>query len=78
MVSHYTLQTKDHKFAVKEQDLSLAEIELLKTAVMYYHHALERSYEHFYVEDQMPDVANSLKERIEKVRLLRSKLNGND
>lgn len=78
MVSHYTLQTKDHKFAVKEQDFSVADMEMLKTALMYYHHALERSYEHFYVEDQMPDVANSLKERIEKVRLLRSKLNGND
>lgn len=78
MVSHYTLQTKDHKFAVKEQDFSVEDIEMLKTALMYYHHSLERSYEHFYVEDQMPDVANSLKERIEKVRLLRSKLNGND
>lgn len=78
MVSHYTLQTKDHKFSIKEQDFTVAEIELLKTAVMYYRQALERSYEHFYVEDQMPDVANSLKERIEKVRQLRSKLNGND
>ena len=78
MVSHYTLQTKDHKFSIKEQDFTVGEIELMKTAVMYYRQALERSYEHFYVEDQMPDVANSLKERIEKVRQLRRKLDGND
>lgn len=78
MVSHYTLQAKDHKFAVKEQDFTPKEVEQIKIALRHYQYALERSYDNFYVEEQMLDVAQSLKEQIEYMRQIRRKLDGND
>lgn len=78
MITHYTLQTKDHKFAVKEQDLTLQEAELVRFALQHYYQTLERNYERFVVDEQLPEVATPLKETLEKVRQLRRKLDGND
>lgn len=78
MITHYTLQTKDHKFAVKEQDLTLQEAELVRFALQHYFQTLERNYERFVVDEQLPELASPLKETLEKVRQLRRKLDGND
>lgn len=78
MITHYTLQTKDHKFAVKEQDLTLQEAELVRFALQHYYQTLERNYERFVVDEQLPELASPLKETLEKVRQLRRKLDGND
>lgn len=78
MITHYTLQTKDHKFAVKEQDLSLQEVELVRFALQHYYKTLERNYERFVVDEYLPELASPLKETLEKVRQLRRKLDGND
>ena len=78
MITHYTLQTKDHKFAIKEQDLTLQEAELVRFALQHYYQTLERNYERFVVDEQLPELASPLKETLEKVRQLRRKLDGND
>lgn len=78
MVTHYTLQTKDHKIAIKEVDLSDMEMEFVKFALKHYYQTLERNYERFVVEEQLPEAAQPLKESIEKVRQIRRKLDGND
>lgn len=78
MITHYTLQTKDHKFAIKEQDLTLQEAELVRFALQHYFQTLERNYERFVVDEQLPELASPLKETLEKVRQLRRKLDGND
>lgn len=78
MITHYTLQTKDHKFAVKEQDLTLQEAELVRFALQHYFQTLERNYERFVVDEQLPELASPLKETLEKVRQLRRKLDGKD
>ena len=78
MITHYTLQIKDHKFAVKEQDLTLQEAELVRFALQHYYQTLERNYERFVVDEQLPELASPLKETLEKVRQLRRKLDGND
>lgn len=78
MITHYTLQTKDHKIAIKEQDLTLQEAELVRFALQHYYQTLERNYERFVVDEQLPEVATPLKETLEKVRQLRRKLDGRD
>ena len=78
MVTHYTLQTKDHKFALKEQDLTIQDVELVRFALQHYYQTLERNYERFVVDEQLPEVATPLKETLEKVRQLRRKLDGRD
>lgn len=78
MITHYTLQTKDHKFAIKEQDLTLQEAELVRFALQHYYKTLERNYERFVVDEHLPELASPLKETLEKVRQLRRKLDGRD
>jgi hypothetical protein len=78
MVTHYTLQTKDHKIATSEQDLTIMDLELVRFALQHYYQTLERNYERFIVDEQLPEMAKPLKETIEKVRQLRRKLDGND
>jgi len=78
MVTHYTLQTKDHKFALKEQDLTAKEFETIKFALQHYYVTLEKSYETLVIEEQLPEISDMLKERLEIVRQLRRKLDGRD
>ena len=77
VITHYTLQTKDHKIAVKEEDLSLLEFDLLRNSLKHYYLTLENSYEKM-VNEGIDDISQSIKEKLEKVRNLRRKLDGRE
>lgn len=73
MVTHYTLQTKDHKIPLREQDLSLEEINLIRLSLRYYYVSLEKSYEQF-ANEELIDLSQTIKDKLENVRQLRRKL----
>lgn len=73
MVTHYTLLTKDHKIALREQDLSQEELDMIKQTIRHYYVVLEQNYDKF-LELEMQDVAKDIKEKLELVRQLRRKL----
>lgn len=73
MVTHYTLLTKDHKIALREQDLSQEELDMIKQTLKHYYVVLEQNYDKF-LELEMQDVAKDIKEKLELVRQLRRKL----
>ena len=77
MVTNYTLQTKDHKIAIREDDLSVVEVETIKLSLRHYYRVLEDQYEKF-VELEMVDLAKDIKEKLEIVRQLRRKLDGRE
>ena len=77
MVTNYTLQTKDHKIAIKEDDLSVVELETVKLSLRHYYRVLEEQYEKF-VDLEMVDLAKDIKEKLEIVRQLRRKLDGRE
>lgn len=77
MVTNYTLQTKDHKIAIREDDLSVVELETIKLSLRHYYRVLEEQYEKF-VELEMVDLAKDIKDKLEIVRQLRRKLDGRE
>lgn len=77
VITHYTLQTKDHKLAVKEEDLTLQEFDIIRNSLKHYYLTLENSYEKM-VNEGIDDISLSIKEKLEKVRNLRRKLDGRD
>lgn len=77
MVTSYTLQTKDHKIAIREDDLSVVELNTIKLSLRHYYRVLEDQYEKF-VELEMVDLANDIKDKLEIVRQLRRKLDGRE
>lgn len=77
MVTNYTLQTKDHKIAIREDDLSVVELNTIKLSLRHYYRVLEDQYEKF-VELEMVDLANDIKDKLEIVRQLRRKLDGRE
>lgn len=77
MVTNYTLQTKDHKIAIREDDLSVVDLETIKQSLRHYYRVLEEQYEKF-MELEMLDLALEIKNRLEIVRQLRRKLDGSE
>ena len=77
VITHYTLQTKDHKIAVKEEDLTPFEFDLIRNSLKHYYLTLENSYEKM-VNEGIDDISLSIKEKLEKVRNLRRKLDGRE
>lgn len=77
VITHYTLQTKDHKLAVKEEDLTLQEFDIIRNSLKHYYLTLENSYEKM-VNEGIDDISLSIKEKLEKVRNLRRKLDGRE
>ena len=77
MVTNYTLQTKDHKIAIREDELSVVEVNTIKLSLRHYYRVLEDQYEKF-VELEMVDLAKDIKEKLEIVRQLRRKLDGRE
>ena len=73
MVTHYTLLTKDHKIALREQDLTQEDLDMIKQTLKHYYVVLEQNYDKF-LELEMQDVAKDIKEKLELVRQLRRKL----
>jgi hypothetical protein len=62
---------------LREQDLSIEDIELLKNGLKHYYITLEKSYEET-LEAGMEDISSVLKNKLEEVRQLRRKLDGRD
>ena len=77
VITHYTLQTKEHKRAVKEEDLTPLEFDLIRNSLKHYYLTLENSYEKM-VNEGIDDISLSIKEKLEKVRNLRRKLDGRE
>lgn len=77
MITHYTLQTKDHKIALKEDDLTLDDFDTIRNSLKHYYLTLENSYEKMLTEG-IDDISESIKLKLEKVRQLRRKLDGRD
>ena len=77
MVTNYTLQTKDHKIAIREDELSVVEVNTIKLSLRHYYRVLEEQYEKF-VDLEMVDLAKDIKDKLEIVRQLRRKLDGRE
>lgn len=77
MVTNYTLQTKDHKIAIREDDLTVVDLETIKQSLRHYYRVLEEQYEKF-MELEMLDLALEIMNRLEIVRQLRRKLDGSE
>ena len=74
MITHYTLQTKDHKITLKELDFSEKEMRTIKFALKHYFTTLEGSYERLVLDEQLPEAAVPLRDALESVRQIRKKL----
>ena len=77
VITHYTLQTKDHKLAIREEDLTTQEFDIIRNSLKHYYLTLENSYEKM-VNEGIDDISLSIKEKLEKVRNLRRKLDGRE
>ena len=77
MITHYTLQVKDHNLSVKEDDLTIDDFYLIRNSLKHYYLTLENSYEKMLTEG-IDDISESIKLKLEKVRQLRRKLDGRD
>jgi hypothetical protein len=77
MKTHYTLQTKDHKIALREQDITLEEFDTILVALKHYYTSLVNSMDKMF-DAGLDDVVHDLKNRTEEVRQLRRKLDGRD
>ncbi len=75
MITHYNIQAMDHKIALREQEIQCSDVELIKNALKHYYITLERSLEQM-ADSGMDDIVKEIKERLEEVRILRSKLDG--
>ena len=78
MVTHYTLQTKDHKISVKEEDLSLADFMYIRNALKNYQNDLEWLYKREAERDVLPDVIENTKSLLDDIVKLRKKIDGID
>lgn len=78
MVTHYTIQTKDHKLAIKEEDISVGEFNILMNALKNYQINLEENYKEYVKDGTLPDVVVIMKEVLEDVTKLRRKLSGRE
>lgn len=76
MVTHYTLQTKDHKISVKEEDLTLGEFDYIRNALKNYQNDLEWLYKRQAEKDALPDVVANTKSLIDDIVKLRKKIDG--
>lgn len=78
MVSHYTIQTKDHKITLKELDLTCMEMKFIKDALEHYYLALEGNYERLVLDEKLPEAAVTLLDVSISVKEIRKKLDGRD
>lgn len=78
MVTHYTLQTKDHKLPLKEQDLSIGEFTIIRHALINYQREMENTYASQVKDGLLPDVVKLMKEVLEDIDKVRKKLDGID
>lgn len=78
MVTHYTLQTKDHKLAIREEDFTVAEFNLICNALKNYQATLEESYKEYMKDGTLPDVVVIMKDVLEDVTKIRRKLSGRE
>lgn len=78
MVTHYTLQTKDHKLTIKEQDLERSEFLLIRNALINYQRDSEKIYTEYVKDGSMPDMIKMVRGSIEDIDKLRKKLDGID
>ena len=78
MVTHYTLQTKDHKLTLRELDLERSEFLLLRNALINYQRASEKIYTEYVKDGSMPDMINMVRGALEDIDKLRKKLDGID
>lgn len=76
MVTHYTLQTKDHKISIKEEDLTLSDFLYIRNALKNYQNDLEWLYKREAEKDALPDVIESTKTLLEDIVKLRKKIDG--
>lgn len=77
MITHYTLQSKDHKIAVREEDILLSEYKIVRQALKHYYTSLEKSFERNR-DEGLDDVARLIKTELDGVLQLRRKLDGRD
>lgn len=77
MITHYTLQTKDHKIPIKDEDLTIYEFEIIRNSLKHYYLTLENNYENLIIEG-FDDISKFIKDELEQVRQLRRKLDGRD
>lgn len=77
MVTHYTLQSKDHKIAVREADILLSEYKILRQALKHYFTSLEKSFERNR-DEGLDDVARLIETELGGVQQLMRKLDGRD
>lgn len=77
MITHYTLQTKDHKIAVREEDIYKDEYDVICNALKHYYVSLERSFER-HTDEGLDDISRLIKRQLEDVRRIRRKLDGRD
>lgn len=75
MVTHFNLQSMDHKLALKEQELKLSDVELIKSALKHYYTTLENSLEKI-CEAGLDDISKEITSKLEEVRQLRRKIDG--
>ena len=78
MVTHYTLQTKDHKLVIREQDFERSEFLLLRNALINYQMTSEKIYTEYVKDGSMPDMVTMVKNVLEDIDKLRKKLDGID
>ena len=78
MVTHYTLQTKDHKLTIRELDLERSEFLLLRNALINYQRSSEKIYTEYVKDGSMPDMIKMVKGVLEDIDKLRKKLDGID
>lgn len=78
VITHYTLQTKDHKLTIKEQDLERSEFLLIRNALINYQRTSEKIYTEYVKDGSMPDMIKMVKGVLEDIDKLRKKLDGID
>ena len=75
MITSFNLQALDHKIALREQELKVSDVELIKNALKHYYITLENSHAKMF-DAGLDDLANELLAKLEEVRNLRRKLDG--
>lgn len=78
MVTHYTLQTKDHKLTIRELDLERSEFLLIRNALINYQRDSEKIYTEYVKDGSMPDMIKMVRGALEDIDKLRKKLDGID
>lgn len=78
VITHYTLQTKDHKLPIKEEDLTIGEFIIIRHALINYQREMEKTYTSQVKDGLLPDVVKLMKEVLEDIDKVRKKLDGID